>query len=265
MKAVILAAGKGERLGPLTERTPKVMLTVANRPLLELNLEQLPGLIGEAIIVVGHLEEKIREHFGSSFKGIKIRYVRQARQLGTGHALRQAGPFLDGRFLLLMGDNLYCRKDIETCLGKRLSILVARVENPKIFGICTVKNGLLKDIVEKPRKPSSNLANAGLYVLDRRIFDSGEKKTERGEFEIVDGIRELARKEEVHAVEATDFNYITYPWHLLEANEKVLRKGGSMIEGSARIASSATVEGPVAIGKNADLKNCVIRPFTSIG
>ena len=265
MKAVILAAGKGERLLPLTEAIPKVMLPVANKPILQHNLEQLAGIAEEVILVVGYREEAIRQHFGSSFNGMRVKYVTQKEQLGTGHALQQAEPLLDGRFVLLMGDNLYSRADIERCMRHELSILVKEVENPGIFGVCTVRNGLLIDMVEKPRRPPSNLINTGLYVLDRRIFDHRHRKTGRGEYEAVDAVRELCKRDKIHAVEAKDYEYITYPWDLLSVNEKVLRKTGSLIDKSARISDRARIEGPVAIGRNAELKDCVIRPFTSIG
>jgi len=265
MQALILAAGKGERLRPLTETRPKVMLPVANKPILQHNIEQLSGLVEEVMIVVGYKAEIIKKHFGSDFCGIKIRYVTQEKQLGTGHAMQQAEPFLKDRFLVLMGDNMYSRQDIQKCLKHDFSILVKRVGNPGIFGVCMVKNGLLTDIVEKPKKPESNLSNAGLYVLDKTIFGHEQKLTERCEYEIVDPIRELCKKSQIKAIEAIDFDYITYPWDLLRANEKVLKKTGAVIDRSAKISKETRIEGPVAIGRNVELKNCVLRPFTSVG
>jgi bifunctional UDP-N-acetylglucosamine pyrophosphorylase/glucosamine-1-phosphate N-acetyltransferase len=267
MQALILAAGRGERLRPLTETRPKVMLPVANKPILQHNLEQLAGIpaIKEIIIVVGYKAETIKRHFGSGFGHAKIRYVTQAKQLGTGHAIRQAAKFLKDRFLVLMGDNLYSRGDIERCLKHDLSILVKPVENPGIFGVCKVSKGLLKDMVEKPKNPPSNLANAGLYVLDSRVFGHDQLLTKRGEYEIVDSIKELCKHAPFHAIEAKDFDYITYPWDLLRVNEAVLRKTGPVIDKSAKIGKETRIEGPVAIGPNVELKNCVIRAYTSIG
>lgn len=265
MKALILAAGKGERLWPLTETVPKVMLPLANKPILQYNLEQLSGLAEEIILVVGYKEEMIRHHFGDRFKGTKIRYVTQKEQLGTGHAIKQAEKFLDGRFMVLMGDNLYGRADIEKCMRHKLSILVGKSEDPGSFGVCTVKNGLLKDIIEKPRKPPTDIVNTGLYVLDGRIFGGKAEKTERGEYEIVDAIRDVCRREEIHAIRASDYDFITYPWDLLRANENLLKKSGPVIDSSAKISKKAVIQGPVAIGKNVELNNCVIRPYTSVG
>lgn len=265
MQALILAAGKGERLRPLTETRPKVMLPVANKPILQHNLEQLSGIAEEIIIVVGYKAGTIRKHFGSSFGGTKIRYVTQTEQLGTGHAIRQAEKFLRDRFLVLMGDNLYSRHDIDLCMHHDLCILVKPVENPSIFGVCMVSNGLLTDIVEKPKTPVSKLANAGLYVLDKRIFEHKPNLTARGEYEIVDSIKEVCRLAPMHAIEAADFDYITYPWDLLRVNESVLKKSGSVIDKGAKISKDTRISDPVAIGKGAELKNCVIRPYTCIG
>ena len=165
----------------------------------------------------------------------------------------------------MMGDNLYERGVIEKCLKHDASILTRKVDNPKIFGICTVKDGLLKDIVEKPDKPQSNLANAALYVLDKRIFEYSPKKTERGEYEIVDVVTDMAQKSKVHVIETDDCEFITYPWDILRVNEKILGKSGTVIDKSAKISKEAKVEGPVVIGKNAELKNCVVRPYSVIG
>ena len=265
MKAVILAAGKGERLWPLTESMPKVMLKIANKPILQHNLEQLSGIVDEVILVVGYLEDEIKACFGASFAGLRISYVTQMEQFGTGHAIRQAQHLLDGRFLVLMGDNLYSRDDIKACLSHELCILVSRAEDPSLFGVCNVRDGLLVDIIEKPEKPPSDLINTGLYVLDMRIFAHEGRKTSRNEFEIVDAIRDLCRKDKVSAVEASCYDYVTYPWDLLKVNESLLRRSGSVIDKTAKISKKAIIEGPVAIGKGAVIRDCVIRPCTSIG
>ncbi len=265
MQALILAAGKGERLRPLTEAVPKVMLPVANKPLLRHNMEKLKGLVDEIILVVGYREDTIKDYFGSEFDGINITYVTQKEQLGTGHAVKQAEHLINGRFLLMMGDNLYQRKDIEKCLKHDLSILTRSVDNPRIFGVCTVEDGLLKDITEKPDRPSSNMVNAALYVLDKRILEYGTKKTKRGEYEIVDAITDIAQKSKVYAIETDDCEFITYPWDLLRVNQSIVEKTGPVIDRNAKISREAKVEGPVVIGKNAELKNCVVRPYSVIG
>ena len=107
MKAVVLAAGKSTRTYPLTLTRPKPLLEVANKPILQHNLESLSGLIDEVILVVGYRKEMIKERFGEEFNGIKLTYVEQKEQLGTGHALLHAEGYVSGRFLVLMGDDIY--------------------------------------------------------------------------------------------------------------------------------------------------------------
>ncbi len=265
MQALILAAGKGERLRPLTETLPKVMLPVANKPLLQHNMEKLKGLVDEIILVVGYREDIVKGCFGSEFNGIPITYVRQKEQLGTGHAVKQAEHLIKGRFILMMGDNLYMRKDIEKCLKHDTSILTRRVDNPENFGVCTVENGLLKSIEEKPEKPVSDLANAALYVLDRRIMEYEAKKTKRGEYEIVDAVTDIAQNGKVHAIETDDCEFITYPWDLLRVNEHILKESGPAIDKTAKISDKAVIEGPVVIGRGAELKNCIVRSHSVIG
>lgn len=265
MKAVILAAGKGERLRPLTENIPKVMLKVANKPLLEHNLEQLVGLVDEVVLVVGYHAEVIKSYFGSLFSKIKITYVTQEKQLGTGHAVKQAEKHLTSKFLLMMGDNLYNAEDIKKCLSYDFSILVKEADNPSIFGVCKVKNGLLTSITEKPKVPLSNLVNTGLYVLDKSVFKTEISLSKRKEFEIVDSLNLLAKDKDIHTVRAKEFDHITYPWDLLRINESILKKTGPVIDKSAKISKEARIEGPVVIGKYAEIKDCVIRAYSSIG
>ncbi|MBN2330882.1 MAG: NTP transferase domain-containing protein [Candidatus Aenigmarchaeota archaeon] len=264
MQALILAAGKGERLRPLTETRPKVMLPVANKPMLQHNLEQLRGIADSAIIVVGYLGEQIRRHFGDEFAGIRLGYVEQREQLGTGHALLQARDRLKGRFIMLMGDDLYRREDIKECLKNDLAILTMQGDT-RDFGACVAKDGMLADIVEKSPKPPSDLLNAGLYVLDERIFGHKFRKSSRGEYELTDAVKALAAKACIRCVQSGGWIPIGYPWNMLEATEAILRETGPQIHPEAVISKKAVIEGPVAIGKGAQLKNCVIRPYTCIG
>ena len=273
MKALILAAGKGERLRPLTETVPKVMLPVANKPILQHNLEQLSGLVDEAVIVVGYMGGAIREYFGSEFGGIRLRYVEQKKQLGTGHALMQAKGALNGRFVMMMGDDLYRKADIKACAKSGLAVLAIRGDT-RNFGACVSEGGTsgncadgvaLRKIVEKSEKPVSSLVNTGLYVLDERVFGVGMRKSPRGEYEATDAVNALAQKGDVRCVEAGFWMPIGYPWKLLEANEAVLRETGSQIHPEAQISEKAEIEGPVAIAKGARLRNCVVRGCTSVG
>ena len=194
MQAVILAAGKGIRMYPLTLTRPKPLLTAANKTILEHNLEQLQGLIKEVIIVIGFKGRMIKEKIGNSFGDIRIIYVEQKEQLGPGHALMQAKDLIDNRFIVINGDDFYSREDIKRCLRYHYCVLGQKVKDPENFGIFVLKEGNKVDkIVEKPKEFVSNLANTGVYVFDKKIFEFGLEKTERNEYEITDYVTELAK------------------------------------------------------------------------
>ena len=284
MQAVILAAGKGTRCHPLTLTRPKALLKIANRTILEHNLEQLKGLVDDVIIVVGYLGAMIRTQMGDSFGGMKIRYVEQKEINGTGGALLLCKNLLKGRFLVLNGDDLYSRKDIERCLKHQYSVMAKEVADPEKWGIFDVKSGFVTGLTEKPKSAKSNLANTGLYVLDTKIFEYKLKKSAREEYEATDLVAALARKEKIHCERVADYWIpIGYPWHILEANEFLLtRMKKSVIKGTIEkgvtvkgqlalgkgslIKSGAYIEGPVVIGENCAIgPNCFIRGATSIG
>ncbi len=277
MKAILMCAGKSTRTHPLTLTRPKPLLKAANRTLLEHNLEQLSGIADEAILVVGFMSDSIRNAIGKSYKGIKISYVEQKEQFGTAHALLQAEKLVKGKFLVMMGDDLYSRADIERCIRHEYCILGKEVEDPRRFGVIVmeggrselgrgahdsschglpatdvaVQGGRLVGLVEKPAKPPSNLANTGMYVLDEKIFPiiKSLKKSERGEYEITDAIAELARRETV-SVETVKGHWLPvgYPWSLLEANELLLKEKKSF-KNEGTIEEGATIKGNVEIGK----------------
>jgi len=227
MKAVILAAGLGKRMRPLTNSIPKALIKIKEKPLLEYTLETVCEFVEEIIIIVGYKKEMINEYFGEQFKGVPLKYVEQKEQLGTGHALLQAEDVIDDRFIVLMGDDLYSKKDIESCLKDKYCILATEVSDPKEEGILSVKDGFLEEIEEKPVESKSNLANCGLYVLDKKIFEilKGLKKTERGEIELTDAVTKLAKKEKIKVKIVQDYWLpIGYPEHIKKV-EKFLEGG----------------------------------------
>src|SRR3989338_2975808 len=266
MKAVILAAGLGTRFEPLTFTTPKPLLEVANKPVLAWNLERLRGIVKEAVIVTGYLGDKIKEKIGPEYEGIGIEYVEQKQQLGTGHALQQAEHFLDGKFIVMNGDDLYHKEDIEAAAKHKFAVLSKEVTNARNFGIIKEENGNVLSIIEKPDQ-DKGLANTGLYVLDKSVFGLQLKKSPRGEYEITDYISALAENEKVRCeVVQKYWQPLTYSWHLLDANALLLKEYGSMIAEDAEIRSGAYIEEPVAIGRGSIVgPNCNIRKYVSIG
>lgn len=266
-KAVILAAGWGTRLRPLTFGRPKPAIRLVQETLIEHNLRQLSGLVKEAIIVVGYKEEIIKEIVGERFAGIKITYVNQEKQLGTGHAAKEALPSLGEEFVILNGDDLYLREDIERCLKKNPSILVKEVKDPRGYGQVSVEKGRVKEIVEKPPVPVSNLINVGCYHVSKSFFKEEIEKSSRGEYEIIDYLKKYIEEGgEMSYVSARDWRAVTYPWNILDATEDVLerekekRKGtiekGAFVEGKvimeegSVIKKGSIVEGTVYIGKD---------------
>jgi len=150
MQAVILAAGKGTRLRPLTLKIPKPLVSLNDRPILEHIINELPKEIDEVILVIGYLGDKIKKYFGSNFLGKKVKYMVQKEQRGTFHALKQAQKFLGGKFLVLMADDIYSKKDLVRLARSEQAVLVRAVRGPsEKFGVCLIKNNRLLDIREK--------------------------------------------------------------------------------------------------------------------
>ena len=287
MQAVILAAGEGTRLRPLTYTRPKVMLPIANKPILEHLISELIKVgINEIVLVVGYKDETIRDHFGKEWNGIKISYSMQRKQLGTADALKSASHLVNNEFLMLNGDAIVGNKDIEEILKVDGNVIaVKKVNNPQDFGVVEIENGNVKSIIEKPEKPISNLINAGVYKFDKKIFDFIEKTKPsiRGEYEITDSISLAIKQGEMFkAVEIEEWIDIGYPWDMLKANEYVLNKIKGKIEGDVEknvsikgevivgkdtiIKSGSYIVGPVIIGENCEIgPNSYIKPFTAIG
>lgn len=225
MQAVILAAGKSTRTYPLTLTRPKPLLKVANKTLIEHNLGNLNAissakLLGEIIIIVGYKKEMVKEVIKNSYRNLSIRYVEQKSQSGTGNALLAAEKYVEGDFISLNGDDVYSKEDFENVLKDRYSILVKKAENPEAFGVVIENNKILADIIEKPKKFVSDLVNTGLYKLDEKIFPIIRelKKSKRNEYELTDAIKQLAKNEPVHCIEAKQWIPIGCPLDLLKAN-----------------------------------------------
>ncbi|HEA84555.1 MAG TPA: hypothetical protein ENI04_01055 [Candidatus Wildermuthbacteria bacterium] len=191
MQAVIFAAGKGIRMHPLTDSTPKPLLPVGDTSILEHNLSQLSGLVDEVILVVGYKGEMIESKFGDSYGDIKIQYVWQNTQKGTGDAALQAAPFLDESCLFLNGDDLYNKDDIAALLKIFPAIMVAESEHPEDFGVITTKGDRVTELFEKPENPASKLVNTGAYHLPSSILKVSIEKSARGEYEFTDYVKKI--------------------------------------------------------------------------
>ena len=254
IKAVILAGGNGVRMQPMTFTRPKPLLQVIDKTILEHNLDSLEGLVKEVIIVIGYKGDMIRALIGDNYKKIKIRYVIQEEQVGTGDAAKKSLDFLDDKFILLNGDDVYSKEDIRKVLKKCPSILLGKVKNPSFFGVVEYSGKVVSNLVEKPEKfPEKSMVNTGLYFLDKSIFDFKIDKSLRGEYEFTDYIRALLLNEDLYFKEAEKWIPVSYPWNLLEANEKLMDDIKRDIKGL--VENNCTIEGNVIIEKGAIIKN----------
>ena len=164
MKCVILAAGEGKRMHPLTYTRPKVMLPIANKPLLEHNLlNAIDAGFKEFIFVVSYKSEMVRNYFGNGEKyDIKIEYVNQGKPKGTAHAISVVEKFVDN-FMVLSADTIFGTEDIKNISRKKNSMGLFKIENPKEYGIVETKNGKVLKIYEKMNEPFTDIINAGIY------------------------------------------------------------------------------------------------------
>jgi len=285
MKCVILAAGEGNRMHPLTYTRPKVMLPIAGKPILEWNLlnARAAGL-KEFIFVVSYKSEMVREYFGDGKPwNVKINYVNQGKAMGTAHAIGTVEPFVSD-CIVLCGDTIFGTNDIKQIAKKGTKIGLVKIDNATEYGIVELKGKHVVKIYEKMEHPLSNVINAGIYHFNKHIFDFIRKteKSPRGEFEITDSINMLVEKESMEGVFLKEWRDVVYPWHLLDANEELLKKLKTKIQGTVEknvtvkgivvvgkgtvIRSGTYIEGPVVIGDNSKIgPNCYIRPYTTIG
>jgi len=264
------------------------MLPAGGKPFLEHVVERASKAgITEFVFIVGYRSESVMERFKDGGDlGTKIEYAVQKDQQGTGHALMMAEEMAKDEFLVLNGDVLTDASSLKRMVDAGgLAVAAKRVSDPSRYGVFEVDGGALKSVQEKSRSPPSDLANAGIYRLDDKIFEvlRDVPVSERGEYELTDGLNALvSRGEEIRVAEIEDWIEIGRPWDLLNANEKLLSfeehsvlgdvepnaalSGRVSVGGGTRIRSGSYIEGPVAIGENCDIgPNCFIRPFTCIG
>lgn len=204
MDAIILAAGLGTRLRPYTLTTPKPLLAVRGRPLLDWTLGALPPVVDRVLVVVNYLAEQIEAYLRTQEHRTAWETVRQQEPRGTGDALRSCRHRLRSEtFLVLNGDDLYGAADLEELARHPAGLLVQPVDEPRRFGIAFLnRDGTLEKLVEKPDLEGRHLANAGAYVFPRSVFGTELTVSARGEFEITDYLTALAGRQPVQVVEA---------------------------------------------------------------
>ncbi|TFF94316.1 hypothetical protein EU546_05060 [Candidatus Thorarchaeota archaeon] len=273
MKALVLTAGRGNRLRPLTSNRSKAMLKIAGKPVMEYIIESLrENNINDLVVVVGHGREELIDYFqqGSDYD-VRIRYVVQHEQKGVEHAILTARNELEDEeeFLLLNGDVLVDEDMVQRTLYNHrvmdadVTMLVTLVSNPEQFGTVRIgRNGVVERLVEKggPDRYVSNYAVAGVTVFSRDIFSMLEshKTMEKAIGEMI-----AADKTVAATVWEKEWAEFTWPWDILKANrivmDRMLRGKGSFIAESAELHKNVVLEGPVFIDEGS-----VIRPGSTI-
>jgi bifunctional UDP-N-acetylglucosamine pyrophosphorylase/glucosamine-1-phosphate N-acetyltransferase len=204
MDAIILAAGLGTRLRPHTLTTPKPLLPVRGRPILDWALGALPGSVDRVLVVVNYLAEQIEAYLRGQRHVADWLAVRQEQPRGTGDALRSCREHLrSDRFLVVNGDDLYGAADLAALADCQAGLLVQPVDEPRRFGIAFLRpDGTLDRLVEKPDLDGRHLANTGAYLFPRDVFETQLTLSARGEYEITDYVSALAARRPVQVVEA---------------------------------------------------------------
>ena len=292
MKALILSGGKGTRLYPLTYTSAKQLIPVANKPILFRVIESIRDAgIDEIGIVVGDTGAEVKEAVGRGGRwDVNITYIHQEQPLGLAHCVKISQDFLgDERFVMFLGDNVI-QGGISPLIREFASsewnsqIVLTRIEHPEQYGVAELdEQGRIKQLVEKPKDPPSDLALVGIYMFDAHVHEAvaAIRPSWRGELEITDAIQWLV-----------DAGYAVHPYvhrgwwidtgrphDMLEANDLVLEELDYQIEGyvdrDSQVGRRVTIErgaeiinsvvrGPAIIGENSRIVNSYIGPFTSI-
>ncbi|MEE3212973.1 MAG: glucose-1-phosphate thymidylyltransferase [Thermoproteota archaeon] len=272
MKGIILHGGHGTRLRPLTHTGPKQLLPIANKPMSQYCIESIKeaGITDIAIIIGGLGSNKVKEYYGNGENfGVNIIYIEQDEPRGIAHAIRLCKEFVNNeKFLVFLGDNIIQKpiRDFVENFNKSdydATVLLCEVDNPSRFGIADVENEKIVKITEKPKKPTSNLAVTGIYLLTPLIFEviDNLKPSWRNELEITDALDNLLKQNDNIGYET-----ITDYWKDTGTPEDILNANRQVLEHICDYNVRATWINPSIIGKNCKIDASVsIGPHVSIG
>ncbi|MFB6118787.1 sugar phosphate nucleotidyltransferase [Halosegnis sp.] len=279
---VVLAAGEGTRLRPLTRNRPKPMLPAATRPILEYVLNALVDAgIEKLVIVVGYRRNRVQEHFGSTYRDCPVEYVRQAKQLGSGHALLQARDAVSGPFVAVNGDRVIDPETVAATLdrfdGSTPAVAVREHAHTSRYGAVTLDGDRVVDLVEKPDEDAHGFINAGVYALPADWFDQlAETPRRDGSLIVTDALTPAIESGGVPAVR-TEGIWVdaTYPWDLLAVTQRLLVAGwiretqrapDVYVHHTATVHEEATLQPPVVVGPDAEVAaGAVVGPETALG
>ncbi len=281
--AIVLAAGEGRRLRPLTEHRPKPMLPAANRPILEYVLDALVGAgIEDVHLVVGYERDRVRSHFGPTYGDAALTYHVQEKQLGTGHAVLQARNAVDGAFLVVNGDEVLDEGTVSAVVEAHTepgSATLAVVESNRApeYGAVRMRGDEVTAFAERPGSGRYRLLNRGVYAFDASFFETVASIPRReGELPLTDAFSGLVADGNVRGVRTDGiWSAVTYPWDLLSVTSDVLShelvdkpKAGDRVyvDDTARIHEDATLRGPVVVGPDSVVgPQAVVGPDTALG
>ena len=288
MKAIILSAGEGSRMRPLTLTKPKTMLPVAGKPIIQYNIESLRNNgITDILLIVRYKEEMVRDYFGDgSDFGVNITYKTQKDFLGTANAISYGEDFIEDSLIVLNGDIILDDEIINEIIKKYnymkpdTLMVLTEVEDPSAFGVVEIEDGNIKSIVEKPKKEEapSNLVNTGIYIFNKDIFDKIRKTeiSERGEYEITDSLSmQIADGKNVIGHKTNkDWIDVGRPWELIEVNEELIGqlkteiKGiveeGAHIHGEIFLDEGSIIRAGVYIEGAVEIKNSIVMENTNV-
>lgn len=285
MQTVVLAAGQGTRMRPLTDRRPKPMLPVAGRPLVEHTLSAaVDAGATRLVVVVGYKADAVRERIGDTVDGVPVEYAVQDEQRGTADAVFQASDHLDYEpFVVLNGDALYDDQSLDDLYDAGPAVASYRVDDPTQYGVLAVENDRVTGIVEKPADPPSDLINAGAYSFPAAALDELDvSESSRGERELTDVLERTIESHAVTPIPVDRWLDVGRPWELLKANEWKLTEVEPAIEGTvsddatisgrvrveagATVNDGVTIEGPALVRSGATVgPNAYIRGATLVG
>ncbi len=276
LQAVILAAGEGVRLRPLTQNKPKALIPVANKPIIEHTiLSLLEAGIRDIIVVIGYRKEQVMRHL--AHLSVPVMIVRQTEQLGTAHALLCARDRIAGDVLVLPGDNYIDPDSIRDIARIKNSLLYTTHRQPSNFGVVTIEDDAVSSITEKPVLASRMTVSCGVYHLGSELL---ARITTQSLSEAID--EEIRRDTRIAAVKAHSWQDAIYPWDLLVMNDRllpfisqeksgiisssVIMQGKVSIGSGTKIGPGTVITGPVIIGEDCTIgPHVVIEPGTSIG
>ena len=276
MQAIIPVAGAGTRLRPLTYTQPKVLIAVAGKPILSFIIDELrENGITEFVFVIGYLGEKIKEFVEKNYPELNAKFVHQENREGLGHAIWCAKDEIDltQNLVIHLGDTIL-DVDIKKIMAQEYSTLaVKKVEDPRAFGVAEIDaDGFIKNLVEKPTIPKSNMALVGFYFIRETaaLMDALEYNIENNirnnnEFYLTDALQKM-NKDGIRLK-----SYKVDSWYdvgkkdiLLETNCILLKKLGDKA-GNRGINDNSIIVPPVQIAVGAKIKNSIIGPNVSIG